>query len=129
MTWHRSRGYNVNYPMGEKTDFRTYQQTLRKAIRRIETFGPTWLVVCLGLDTANGDPTGTWDFRAREFSAIGSDVGAMKLPTLVVQEGGYSSRSIGANAKGFFNGLLKGRGHKSIVDAANSGNGKPGGIV
>jgi acetoin utilization deacetylase AcuC-like enzyme len=35
-------------------------------------------------------------------------VGALGLPTLVVQEGGYRIRTLGANANNFFSGLWDG---------------------
>jgi acetoin utilization deacetylase AcuC-like enzyme len=35
-------------------------------------------------------------------------IGRLKLPTLVVQEGGYRTRSLGANARQFFAGLWEG---------------------
>jgi hypothetical protein len=35
-------------------------------------------------------------------------IGALTVPTLVIQEGGYRIRSLGTNAKNFFNGLWEG---------------------
>jgi acetoin utilization deacetylase AcuC-like enzyme len=105
------RGYNVNYPLAETIDAAVYQQTLRIALSRIRDFGPTYLVVCLGLDTAKGDPTGTWNLTARDFTAIGLEIGGLQKPTLVMQEGGYNNRSIGTNVKSFFIGVLSGRGN------------------
>jgi len=32
-------------------------------------------------------------------------VGGLKLPTLVIQEGGYRVRNLGVNARSFFTGL------------------------
>ena len=64
-------------------------------------------MVSLGLDTGKGDPTGTWSLRAKDFLANGQAVGALGLPTLVVQEGGYRTASLGANAKAFFVGLTE----------------------
>ena len=65
-------------------------------------------MVALGLDTARGDPTGTWGLLARDFEAGGRMVGELGLPTLVVQEGGYRTRTLGTNARRFFEGLLAG---------------------
>jgi acetoin utilization deacetylase AcuC-like enzyme len=47
---------------------------------------------------------------ARDFAAIGMEIGGLQRPTLVMQEGGYNNRSIGINARSFFTGLLSGRG-------------------
>ncbi|MBN2578656.1 MAG: histone deacetylase family protein [Pirellulales bacterium] len=98
-------GFNLNFPLPETVDGPRYRETLQKALQAIAAFRPTFLVVALGLDTAKGDPTGTWTLRAADFEANGRLIGALKLPTLVVQEGGYNTRSLGANARRFFLGL------------------------
>jgi acetoin utilization deacetylase AcuC-like enzyme/GNAT superfamily N-acetyltransferase len=101
-------GFNVNLPLPEKVDGPRHIEALARALRRVRAFRPTFLVVCLGLDTAKGDPTGTWTLGAKDFEANGRMVGALGLPTLVVQEGGYRSVSLGANARAFFTGLSSG---------------------
>jgi acetoin utilization deacetylase AcuC-like enzyme len=63
----------------------------------------------LGLDTTRGDPTGTWNLLPEDFAENGRMIGRLRLPTLVVQEGGYDSRVLGVNAKHFFTGLWQGR--------------------
>jgi acetoin utilization deacetylase AcuC-like enzyme/GNAT superfamily N-acetyltransferase len=101
-------GCNINYPLAEHVDGETYAKTLGKALSRIVRFSPTFLVVCLGLDTAKGDPTGTWSISVRDFETNGRMIGALQLPTLVVQEGGYKIPSLGANTAHFFSGLALG---------------------
>jgi acetoin utilization deacetylase AcuC-like enzyme/GNAT superfamily N-acetyltransferase len=103
-------GYNVNYPMPETIDAADYLDTLRTALTRVREFGPTYVVVCLGLDTSKGDPTGSWNLNGRDFAAIGTEIGRLRMPCLVVQEGGYNIRSIGSNARFFFQGILSGLG-------------------
>lgn len=98
-------GYNVNYPLPETITVERYQATLAKALKRIREFAPRYLVVCLGLDTAKGDPTGSWLLTATDFTRNGEAIGALGLPTLVVQEGGYRTRTLGINARHFFEGL------------------------
>jgi acetoin utilization deacetylase AcuC-like enzyme/GNAT superfamily N-acetyltransferase len=102
------QGFNVNIPLPEQIDFEGYRKALNSALRRIRQFRPKFLVVALGLDTAKNDPTGTWPLLAREFEQIGNMVGALRLHTLVVQEGGYNNRSLGVNARRFFTGLWSG---------------------
>ena len=101
-------GYNINYPLPETTTPAAYAETLGRALRRIADFGPAYLVVALGLDTAKGDPTGTWSHTGKDFEAIGRRIGAAGYPTLVVQEGGYRVRTLGSNARHFFVGLAQG---------------------
>jgi acetoin utilization deacetylase AcuC-like enzyme len=71
----------------------------------VTEFGPRFLVVALGLDTATRDPSGSWNLRAADFEANGKMVGALRLPTLLVQEGGYRRRRLGIAARHFFGGL------------------------
>jgi len=99
------QGYNYNFPLPETINVEQYLHTLDKALRKIRLFKPSFLVLCLGLDTAKGDPTGTWPFKGKDFKEIGKRIGAQGLPTLVVQEGGYYTRMLGVNAKNFFTGL------------------------
>ncbi len=99
------KGFNINYPLPEKTSVERYQRTLQKALKQIRQFNPTYFVLCLGLDTAKADPTGTWQFAANDFFKNGAMIGELRLPTLVVQEGGYRTRTLGTNARHFFDGL------------------------
>jgi acetoin utilization deacetylase AcuC-like enzyme/GNAT superfamily N-acetyltransferase len=98
-------GYNLNFPLPETITPELYIETVEKALRHITRFSPIFIVVSLGLDTAKGDPTGSWPLRARDFEAIGRMIGSVRLPTLVVQEGGYNTRNLGLNARHFFYGL------------------------
>ncbi|MCB9897799.1 MAG: histone deacetylase family protein [Planctomycetes bacterium] len=102
-------GNNLNLPLPEAVDGDRYRRALEQALRRILDFGPRFLVVCLGLDTAKGDPTGSWSLGAADFERNGRAVGELGLPTVVVQEGGYRTRSLGRNARAFFEGLAAGR--------------------
>jgi acetoin utilization deacetylase AcuC-like enzyme len=108
-------GYNVNLPLPEQTDGAQYRVALEKALGKIVQFQPDYLVVALGLDTSKGDPTGSWSLYAADFTANGQLIGALHLPTLVVQEGGYRNRVLGVNARSFFRGMLGG----GIVGAFN----------
>ncbi|APV43379.1 Acetoin utilization deacetylase AcuC [Dehalogenimonas formicexedens] len=98
-------GFNINYSLPEKVDGPAFRIELKTALTRIKRFRPQFLVVALGLDTARNDPTGTWDLLPDDFEANGRLVGALGLPTLVVQEGGYDTQVLGINARRFFTGL------------------------
>jgi acetoin utilization deacetylase AcuC-like enzyme len=101
-------GYNVNLPLPEKVDGARYRTALIKSLSLIREFDPAFLVVSLGLDPAKGDPTGTWSLVAADFRENGRLIGAAGWPVLVVQEGGYRTRTLGVNARSFFQGLLDG---------------------
>src|SRR5690606_19841082 len=101
-------GCNLNLPLPEKTDGAAYREALGRALARIAKFSPAFLVLSLGLDVVRGDPTGSWSLGARDLAQNGTLIGALGLPTLVVQEGGYRTRTLGVNARNFFQGLWKG---------------------
>jgi acetoin utilization deacetylase AcuC-like enzyme/GNAT superfamily N-acetyltransferase len=101
-------GFNLNLPLPQQLDGRGFLRALRKALAAVRDFDPTFLIVALGLDPAKGDPTGTWSLLAEDFEMNGRRIGELGLPTLVVQEGGYRTRTLGANALAFFTGLLEG---------------------
>ena len=101
-------GFNLNIPLPEKIGGERYRQSLAQALSRISRFKPGMLVVSLGLDTARNDPTGSWSLGAKDFDQNGALIGALGLPTLIVQEGGYNTRTLGVNARHFFIGLWRG---------------------
>ncbi len=103
-------GFNLNFPLAEIVDGAKYRQVLAKALRRIEEFRPQFLVVGLGLDPAKGDPTGTWSLTMKDFTLNGRLIGALGLPLVVIQEGGYRTKTLGKNALAFFRGLVEGVG-------------------
>jgi acetoin utilization deacetylase AcuC-like enzyme/GNAT superfamily N-acetyltransferase len=104
----KGAGYNANYPLPENISVERYQRTLASALKRIKAYKPDYLILCLGLDTAKADPTGTWTLQANDFYKNGMIIGEINLPTLVVQEGGYRTRTLGINARRFFEGLNEG---------------------
>ncbi len=101
-------GYNLNIPLPEHTTPEQHRHAVAEGLRRVRRFAPAFLVVSLGLDTARGDPTGTWSNRARDFEQLGHMIGEQGYSTFVVQEGGYRVRTLGSNARNFFVGLVTG---------------------
>ena len=101
-------GYNLNIPLAESIGQEIYRKHLRLALERIAGFAPDFLVVSLGLDVARGDPTGSWMLGAKDFLANGELLGGLGVQKLIVQEGGYRTRTLGVNARNFFQGLWSG---------------------
>lgn len=98
-------GFNRNMPLYPGVDDGRYLQVLDDALRHIQRFRPDILVVSLGLDTMRGDPTGSFLLSAQGIGAVGKKLGQLKLPTLVVQEGGYSLRNLRLGVRSFLLGL------------------------
>ena len=107
-------GFNLNYPLEKSVSGDRYLEVLNNALIKIRSFKPSYLIVLLGLDTAKGDPTGTWQLNASDFFNNGKMIGSLGLPTVVIQEGGYKTRSLGINARNFFEGFLKSTGYPLI---------------
>jgi acetoin utilization deacetylase AcuC-like enzyme/GNAT superfamily N-acetyltransferase len=103
-------GFNLNIALPEAVDGEKYRKALARALRRIEQYRPQFLVVGLGLDPAKRDPTGTWSLTAKDFKQNGRLIGALGLPVVVIQEGGYRTQTLGKNALAFFQGLIAGAG-------------------
>jgi acetoin utilization deacetylase AcuC-like enzyme len=108
------KGYNLNLPLPENLDGERYRKILAQALARIVKFDPQFLVVALGLDTAKGDPTGSCALLAKDFGDNGRMIGDLHLPTLVVQEGGYKTQTLGVNARHFFSGLWDSLSHAVV---------------
>jgi len=101
----RGRGFNRNLPLPEGADDAAYLGVFEKAVERIERFKPVVLVVSLGFDTLRGDPTGSFRVPVGAMTVIGRRLGAMGLPLLVVQEGGYSLRNLRRGGPALFLGM------------------------
>jgi acetoin utilization deacetylase AcuC-like enzyme len=57
--------------------------------------GAAALVVALGVDAAGGDPESPLEVTAAGFRSAGRALGELRLPTVLVQEGGYDLATIG----------------------------------
>lgn len=103
-------GYNLNLPIPRGTGDDDYMPVLEDAIRRIEAFAPDALVVALGLDAYVGDPFAGLAITTDGFGRIAERIGRMRLPTVLVQEGGYLSDDLGPNLTRFLAGFGDGNG-------------------
>lgn len=99
-------GYNVNFPLPLKTSDQVYDKTLLIALERIRSFRPNYLVVSLGFDTHIEDPIGRFSLSTSYFGRIARLIADLKLPTVLIQEGGYNTSTLGEVAKTFVNGFL-----------------------
>lgn len=98
-------GFNVNLPLPRGTDDRQYLKTLTTALDIVAAFSPQALVIALGLDAHEGDPFRGMSITTPGFAQIGAELGALGLPTVLVQEGGYLSAALGNNLVSFLAGF------------------------
>jgi acetoin utilization deacetylase AcuC-like enzyme len=98
-------GFNLNLPLEKGTDIAAYLPALETALQRVSDFHPDVLVLACGLDIAIEDPFKAFAIRTPDFKTIGKHIAQLKLPTLVVQEGGYPSDQLGSNLAETLTGL------------------------
>ena len=108
-------GYNLNLPLKRDIDGAEHLRAIHKAIKKLKSFKPDVLVIALGLDTAQNDPSGTWRLVAEDFHANGLALGGLCYPTLIVQEGGYDCSVLGKNALAFLTGIWSGFEKSKII--------------
>ncbi len=72
--------------------------------------GARSLVVALGVDAAGSDPESPLEVTADGYRDAGRALGALGLPTVVIQEGGYDLETIGPLVLEALTGLEEGRG-------------------
>jgi acetoin utilization deacetylase AcuC-like enzyme len=98
-------GFNVNLPLPAKADWRKYSEALEQALREIKNYYPDVLIVSLGFDTHAEDPVGGFSIRDDDYARMGKAISKLKIPTLVVQEGGYNPQANASAVVKFFSAL------------------------
>ena len=91
------KGCNHNHPLPFGTGNDAYIDALNRALEGIGAFNPDILVLALGLDASVDDPLTFLSITTDGFARIGETIGGFGLPTVLVQEGGYISDSLGDN--------------------------------
>jgi acetoin utilization deacetylase AcuC-like enzyme len=94
-------GCNLNLPLPRKSGDQAFLGALDAALQRIRAFAPDALVVALGLDAFEGDPFGGLLVTTPGFARIAERIATLRLPTAVVQEGGYLCDALSANLSSF----------------------------
>jgi acetoin utilization deacetylase AcuC-like enzyme len=93
---------NLNLPLARGSGDAEFLAALDTALQRIVEFGPGTLVVALGLDAFEGDPFGGLRVTTKGFGRIAECIAdQLRLPTLLVQEGGYLCDELGDNLAAF----------------------------
>jgi len=93
-------GFTRNFPLVAGTGWDDYRVALAAALEEIGRYGADALVVSLGVDTFEGDPISAFKLGSRHFPQIGAMIAGLRLPTVLVLEGGYAVEEIGENVVG-----------------------------
>ena len=100
-------GTNRNWPLPRGTGDVEYLQALDEALEAIGRFSADYLVVSAGLDVVEGDPEGGMAISREGLRLAGQRIGALDMPTVIVQEGGYLLNELGRNAVIFLQGACE----------------------
>ncbi|AIV57217.1 histone deacetylase family protein [Burkholderia pseudomallei] len=98
----RGEGFNVNLPMPHGSPEAVFFEQLERARSRVERFAPDVLVFALGFDVYREDPQSKVAVTTEGFGRLGALVGGLRVPTLIVQEGGYHLETLERNAAALF---------------------------
>lgn len=95
-------GLNVNVPLAPGSDDEAFLQAVAHMIAAIAKFAPEALIVSAGWDAHRDDPLSRLAVSTEGFVRAGEAIGsALRLPTLIVQEGGYSLAAVEETAPRF----------------------------
>ncbi|MEM7693344.1 MAG: histone deacetylase family protein [Pseudomonadota bacterium] len=102
-------GFNLNLPLPMGADDAAWHAALGRGIDAVHAFGADTLVLSLGLDVHASDPLAGMTVTTDGLRAAGALIGAVPLPTAIVQEGGYLSPELTTNAAAFLSAFLSAR--------------------
>ncbi len=100
-------GTNLNVPLAPSSGDEDWLAALRRAVEWLG--GVDALVVSLGVDAAAGDPESPLRVTPAGFREAGRMIGALDLPTVLVQEGGYDLAALGPLVRAVLLGVEDGR--------------------
>ncbi|MFM8746594.1 MAG: histone deacetylase family protein [Aestuariivirga sp.] len=91
------RGFNLNLPLPVGAGDAAWMKALEQAVVAVQDFAPQSLVIALGLDAHEADPLQGGKVTQAGFARMAEAIAALKLPTVIVQEGGYLTEHLPDN--------------------------------
>jgi acetoin utilization deacetylase AcuC-like enzyme len=101
-------GFNLNLPLPVGTASAAWFDALEAACRKVVAHAPDALIVSLGVDTFEDDPVAGFRLASSDYLKLGRRLAALKLPVLLVFEGGYAVEAVGVNAVNVIEGFEAG---------------------
>ncbi len=101
----RGFGCNLNLPLPRRSDDLDWQAAIEHALSAVRSFGADALVVSLGFDASLHEPLQFFTVSNDGFSRAGEQVAALRMKTVLVQEGGYATAQIGGLLRNFLEGF------------------------
>jgi acetoin utilization deacetylase AcuC-like enzyme len=94
-------GFNLNIPLAPGTDNAGFLDANTRMVDTVRKFSPDALIISAGWDAHRDDPLSKLAITTDGFARIGALLGTLKMPTLIVQEGGYSLAAVKETAPRF----------------------------
>ena len=88
-------GANRNLPLQPGAGDEVWLRAVTELADEATRWKADALVVSLGVDGAAADPNSPFELTPGGYAAIGATLGGMKIPTVLVQEGGYVLDTLG----------------------------------
>jgi acetoin utilization deacetylase AcuC-like enzyme len=98
-------GCNLNIPLAPGSGDSDYLDALDEALEGVRAHRSEALVVSVGFDAHERDPLSVLKVTNDGYRRIGDAIAGLKLPTVMVQEGGYALDLLGQNLVAFLGGF------------------------
>jgi acetoin utilization deacetylase AcuC-like enzyme len=99
-------GFNLNFPLPQGSDDEAFIGANTSLAGEVQRLGCQALVLSAGWDAHKDDPLSKLNVTTGAFGKIGDIWGSMNLPTVIVQEGGYSLSASAEAAPVFMRAFL-----------------------
>lgn len=99
-------GANLNLPLAQGAGDEAFIAANKRLAEATLAHDSEAIVLSAGWDAHRDDPLSKLAVSTDAFASIGALYGKLRLPTLIVQEGGYSLESIAAASRAFANAFL-----------------------
>ena len=98
-------GFNLNFPLAFGTGDDGWLAAIASGMAETERFQADALVVSLGFDASKDEPLNALSVTEEGFARAGANIGTARLPTAIVQEGGYNVNVLGTLLTRFLTGF------------------------
>lgn len=98
---------NLNLPLAPGSGDAVWLEAVDRLVEAALAHGSEALVVPLGVDAHAGDPNSPLEVTQDGFREAGRRLGALALPTVFVQEGGYVLETVGALVRATLEGFAE----------------------
>lgn len=105
----RGEGHNLNLPLAPGSDDAAFIAANQRLIEEARSLDVEALVISAGWDAHRLDPLSKLAVTTEAYARIGEMYGRVGLPTVVVQEGGYSLQAIAEASRAFTSAFLNAR--------------------